>query len=375
MADKNQSVKFKYKTTPYKNTFVSSLLYFLLMICIALALAVFAWMAASDMLALNNDKFTVEVELPESIFSSNPDKGRVADVDYIAKMLHDEGLINYEWLFKFYCRISEAEVKFDPGDYELSSSYDYRALVQGMREGSAILKTVMVTIPEGFTMHDIFLRLQENKVAKYNELMAAAETANFKYDFLEGTEDLGAARLEGYLFPDTYEFYVNMDPASAINKMLSNFYARFNQDYIDACEKSGHSVKDIITIASYIEKESKFDDDRAKVSAVIYNRLKAQMNLGLDTTILYIHQDHEGEPDAAMLKEDSPYNTHAGFHAGLTPTPICNPGMASIMAALNPDPNCWDYYFYADIETGRLTFFQSGEEFNYYVTKLQEQQG
>lgn len=374
MAEKKQSKKTpKLVSVPYRNTFVVSLMYFLLFLCIAVVIAVFTWMCASDMLALNNDKFTTEVTLPDSIFSTNPDRGRVADIDYISKELHDKGLIDYEWLFKFYCRISDADIKVDPGDYELSSTYDYRALIQGMREGSAILKTVTVTIPEGFSMYDIFTRLAENKVASYDELMKAAETAQFKYDFLEGNEDLGASRLEGYLFPDTYEFYVHMDPASAINKMLSNFYTRFNQDYVAACAERGRSVKDIITVASYIEKEAKFDDDRTKVAAVVYNRLNAQMNLGLDTTILYVHPEHEGEPDAAMLQEDSPYNTHAGFHAGLTPTPICNPGMASINAALNPEPNCYYYYFYADIETGRLTFFNSGEEFNYYVSNLQNE--
>ena len=350
----------------------SGLFLFLILTCIAVALAIFMWMAASDILALNNNNFSVEVDLPDSIFTTAQDgEGKTADTDYIADLLYDNNLIDYPWLFKIYCNISDAGKKFDPGTYELKSSYDYRALIQNMREGTGVLRTVTVTIPEGYSMYQIFKKFDEEGVASYDDLMEAAANGNFKYDFLEGREELGASRLEGFLFPDTYEFYINMDASSAINKLLSNFYSRFNSDLKNACDYSGFDMYDILKIASYIEKEAKFDDDRYKVSAVVHNRLNAQMYLGLDTTILYVHPEHEGEPDAAMLVEDSPYNTRNGFHFGLTPTPICNPGMASIQAALNPEPNCYYYYFYADIDSGHLTFFVNNYEFDAYVQQVE----
>ena len=355
------------------NSFSLGFLTFLLLACIAIGLALFMWMAASDILALNNDKLEVEVDLPDSIFTVSSDgKTKIADTSYIADLLYDKGLVDYPWLFEAYCNISHAESKFDPGTYELKSSYDYRALIQNMREGTGVLKTVTITIPEGYSMYQIFKKFEEEGVASYDDLMEAAKSGNYKYDFLDGLDDLGSSRLEGFLFPDTYEFYINMDASSAINKMLNNFYQRFNSDLITACENSGYSIHDILKIASYIEREAKFDEDRYKVSAVIRNRLNAQMYLGLDTTILYVHPDHEGEPDAAMLVEESDYNTRNGFHFGLTPTPICNPGMASIQAALNPEPNCYYYYFYADIDTGHLTFFVNDYEFDAYVHQIEE---
>ena len=363
MADKKKKKQNTVRTAVQKTGCLGGILSFLLFFCLAFGLAVFLWMTASDMLALNNSDFTAEINLPESAFSSDKEKGRVADIDYVADLLRKEGFINYEWLFKFYCRISSAETKLEPGDYELKSSYDYRALVQHMRAGSAVLKTVTVTIPEGFTMEDIFLRFEENGVASYDDLMEAAATATFKYDFLEGMDELGASRLEGFLWPDTYEFYVDMDPASAINKLLSTFYQRFNVDLIAQAEKMGYSVRDIVNIASLIEKEAKLDEDRPYVASVIYNRFAAQMTLGFDTTILYVHQDHEGEPTAEMLSEDSPYNTR--LYRGLPPTPICNPGMQSIYAALNPASSYY-YYFYADIDSGKLNFFMDQSEFLYY---------
>ena len=113
-----------------------------------------------------------------------------------------------------------------------------------------------------------------------------------------------------------------------------------------------------------IEKEAADDEERADIASVIYNRLRADMVLGIDATILYIHPEHEGAPTEEMLKEKSPYNTRRS--AGLPPTPICNPGLASFQAALTPSQT--DYYYYAlDTDTGRHRFFTNEEEFNAFV--------
>ena len=356
---------------------LGGLMYFLFILCLSIALAFFAWMAASDVMALNKRTFTANVSLPTSAFSSETvtvekEDGTVeektvthADLAYVSEALHQAGLVHYPWLFEFFCKISDADVKFDPGEYELKSSYDYRALVQNMREGAGAMVTVDVTIPEGFTMQDIFRRLEENKVASYDAFLKAAAEYNFKYDFVEASSYAGAARLEGYLFPDTYQFYVSMEASSAINKLLNNFYLKYNNDMISQTEKMGLTVQDIVTVASIIEKEAKLEEDRAYVASVIYNRLVNGMSLGMDSTILYLYQDHEGEPTAEMLADNSPYNTH--LNVGLPPTPICNPGLASITAALNPAESNY-YYFYAEPDSDKLIFFTSYEEFSYYAT-------
>ena len=361
----------------YRSGCLGGLMYFTFIVCLSIVFACLAWMAASDMLALNKDNFTAVVTLPSSIFQSETvdkfdENGRKtgtkrvthADMDYVADVLKDAGLIEYKWLFTMFCKISTADEKVSPGEYELKSTFDYRALIQNMRAGSASTVTVNVTIPEGFKMHQIFLRLEENGVSTYNELMEAAESREYNYDFLDESEGEGAYRLEGFLFPDTYEFYVGMQASSAINKLLDNYRRKITEDMQARVDELGMSMYDILKVASLIEKEAANDEERALISSVIYNRINSDMVLGIDASVLYPYNDHEGAPTAAMLEKDDPYNTR--IRMGLPPTPICNPGLASINAALFPAAT--DYYYYAlDTESGQHRFFRNGTEFDNFV--------
>ena len=174
----------------YRSGCLGGVMYFVFVTALSVVLACFAWMAASDALALNKDSFTAVVTLPSNIFEiatvddldENGNKigtKRVsqADVSYVADALKDAGLIEYKWLFEAFCKISHAGSKVDPGSYELRSSFDYRALIKNMQSGSGSTLTTTVTIPEGFSMHQIFLRLEEEGVCSYNDLMEAAATA------------------------------------------------------------------------------------------------------------------------------------------------------------------------------------------------------
>ena len=361
----------------YHSGCLGGLMYFTFIVCVSIVLACLAWMAASDMLALNKESFTAVVTLPSSIFQSETvDKidengmkvgtKRVthADMDYVADVLKDAGLIEYKWLFNLFCKISTADTKVSPGEYELRSTFDYRALIQNMRAGSASTVTVTVTIPEGFKMHQIFMRLEENGVCSYNDLMEDAANTDFNYDFLELTEGEGAYRLEGFLFPDTYEFYVGMQGSSAINKMLENFHRRIIEEMYYRAELIGMNMYDVLKVASLIEKEAGSNEERTLIASVIYNRLNAGIVLGIDASVLYPYNDHEGAPTMQMLEKDDPYNTR--IHDGLPPTPICSPGLASIYAALYPETT--NYYFYAlDADAGVHRFFTNDTEFNNFV--------
>lgn len=362
---------------------LGGLMYFVFVSCISIVFACVAWMAASDMLALNKDDFTATVNLPVSIFSSKTvdtfdedgnktgtERVTSADISYVADELKDAGFIEYKWLFELFCKISNADEKVSPGEYQLNSKYDYRALIQNMRSGSSAALTVDITIPEGFTMEQIFRRLEENEVCSYEDLMDAAANYKFNYSFLEGAPEGDASRLEGFLFPDTYQFYVGMQASSAINKFLVVFHSRYDSNLINQTNNRGISIKDAVTIASLIEREAASDNERGLIASVIYNRLAAGMPLGIDASILYLHQDHEGAPTAEMLAEESPYNTR--LYSGLTPTPISNPGLASINAALNPDST--NYYYYAlDTATGEHRFFATANEHaNFVATQIYE---
>ena len=361
----------------YRSGCLGGVMYFVFILCLSVVLACLGWMAASDVMALNKKEFNANVTLPMNIFESETvttydDDGKPngskrvthADIDYVADTLKDAGLIEYKWLFTAFCKLSHADTKVAPGEYELHSSYDYRALIQHMTPFSGGALTVKVTFPEGFSMRQMFQLMEEKGVSDYDELMDAAADYTFNYSFLEELEQGDASRLEGYLFPDTYEFYVNMQPSSAINKFLETFHYVFNEDMMKEVEQSGRNIRDIVTIASMIEKEAANDDERPMIASVIYNRLNTGMPLGIDATILYVHPEHEGAPTAQMLLEDSPYNTRDRL--GLPPTPICNPGLASLRAALYPSSS--NYYYYAlDTETGTHRFFTSSNEFDAFV--------
>ncbi len=175
-------------------------------------------------------------------------------------------------------------------------------------------------------MHQIFKRLEENKVCSYDDLMDAAANYNYNYAFLDGIEQGDPTRLEGFLFPDTYEFYVGMQASSAINKLLENFHYRVTDEMITQMTNMGLDIRSVVTMASLIEREAANDNERGLIASVIYNRLAVGMPLGIDASILYIHPDHEGAPTADMLTEDSPYNTR--LYEASPPTPIANPGLA-----------------------------------------------
>ncbi|MBR4425669.1 MAG: endolytic transglycosylase MltG [Oscillospiraceae bacterium] len=366
-----------------KTGILGGVMYAVFVICVSVILACMAWMAARDVLALNKEPMTATVILPDEIFHTEDrlikdEDGkvtgsrtvRVADIDAVAGALHDAGIIEYKILFKLFASISHADLKIDPGAYNLSTELDYRALVKNMQLGTASMLVTKVTFPEGWTMDQIFRKLEAEEICSVEDLYAAAANFNYNFRFLENAETGDAQRLEGFIFPNTYDFYHGEQAASVINKFLTALHSRITADMWAQIENRGTTFREVVTVASIIEKEAANDEERAKVASVIYNRLASNMTLGMDSTILYLFQDYSGGvqlPDD-ILNYDSPYNTR--LHHGLPPTPICNPGMASIQAALNPEST--NYYYYAlDTETGTHRFFHDSSEFNAFVATQQ----
>ena len=329
--------------------------YLLFVLLASAILAGVGWMLGSDFCAFNRgamEKATVEVTAEDSVST-------------VAEKLHDAGLIKYKWFFKFYAGISHADRKIGIGTYELNTEMDYRALILGMHNSSGNLtaETVTVTIPEGYTVMQTIRLLAEKGVNTEENLLEAAKTANYDYSFIDNSSE-DVTRLEGYLFPDTYEFYVGMQASSAINKMLDNFNRKITEDMQARLDELGMSLGEIVNAASLIEKEAANDSERPVIASVIYNRLNYDMPLGIDAAVLYPYPEHEGAPTAEMLAKDDPYNTR--IKLGLPPTPISNPGIASINAALWPDAT--DYFYYAlDTATGTHQFFTNETDFNNFV--------
>ena len=343
-----------------------------IVLAIGVTLGRMAWVCASDVLAFGREDKPVTITVYES-----------DTIEDITQKLYENGLIRYPGLFKLYASFAVDDGEIHAGIWDLNTRYDYHALVKMMSPSSS-RAVVTLTIPEGYTCRQIFQLMEENKICTALDIGAYAASGELKdYWFLENVERGNIYSLEGYLFPDTYEFYQNDTPKSVLEKMLDNFETRFTQelrdqlpvlngylselmlqdgrseDYISAHQLT---MKELVTVASMIEKETSGNQESPAIASVIYNRLyhwgSTPAYLNIDASIIYAWG---GKTDltAEDMKIDSPYNTYT--HTGLTPTPISNPGLASLQAALNPDKN--DYYYYVlDPTAGSHVFSRTLEE-------------
>ena len=332
---------------------IGGLLYAIFVICVSLVLASLAWLAASDVLGFGAADEQVNVTVSKGF-----------KMEDIIDTLYDAGLIKYKALFKLYADYSKAETKISAGQYVLNKNFDYRALVYGMTARGGVLVETTVTIPEGFTLAQIYTRLDDYGVCKNaDEFWDAVANHDFKYSFLNKSTRGDRHRLEGFLFPDTYNFYLDSSPVQVLNRLLSEFDRKFTETYIERAEFLGYTVHDIITIASMIEREAGSDEERPRIAAVIYNRLNnsdAYPYLQIDATYVYAAAG-TGRPPSVDI--DSPYNTY--LHAGLPPGPIANPGMESILAALYPEST--KEYYYALNKNHTHEFFKTLAEQEAFV--------
>ncbi len=343
---------------------INPVLYLVCVVLLSALLAGVGWLLASDLCGFNKPVKEVTIEVTSE-----------DTVSTVATKLKDEGLIEYKWFFRLFAAFANADEKIGMGTYTLSTEMDYRAMIMGMRSGTGNMNadTVTVTIPEGYTVEQIIQLLAKNGVASEELLREAAQTYDFPYDFIDNTSE-SITRLEGYLFPDTYEFYTNMTSVSqvgkeALGKLISTLNKRLDDGLLEQAAARGYDLKEIMTIASLIEKETD-GSDRDRIASVIYNRLEGPGDkagtygmLQIDASLLYALPDHEGAITKEDMAVDSPYNLYK--YAGLPPTPIGNPGLASIQAALEPDQT--DYYYYALGTDGVHHFFTNYSEFNSFI--------
>ncbi len=350
------------------------LMYALFVISVSVILACAGWLFASDVLALNKPDTTSVVTIlryvpgPEDTLNEDGDPvdedGRViqVDMDQVASALKSSGVIDFKWLFKLFGEVSNANVKINPGTYDVSAKLDYRALVTEMQVGSESQEITRITFPEGYTMEQIFQLLEDNGICDKDDLYEAAANHDYSYDWLEGLPLGDASRLEGYLFPDTYDFYQGENAINAIDRFLNRFHYMLTLDMLTQAENRGISLHEAVIIASLIEKEAGAEDDRSRFASVIYNRLRDGWKLQLDSTLNYIKGTSTFDLTYDDMEIDSPYNTY--LYEGLPAGPICSPGKASIVAALNP-ASTNDWFWYA--HEGVTYFFSSSSAFNEFA--------
>lgn len=334
-----------------------ALLYVMFIIGLSVLLATLGWTWANDVLALNKEPMAVVITVREGDTFST-----------VADQLHESGLIEYKWLFNLFATLSKGKDKLATGTYELDSEMDYRALITNMSARSAARQEISVTIPEGYTVAQIFKLLEEQGVSTVEKLNDMAATHDYKFSFLADLPLGSPARLEGYLFPDTYKFYLGESPLYVINKMLVNFDARLTETMRRQITEKGLTVREIVIIASMIEKETD-GGDQTKISSVIFNRLNTNTTNGLlniDATIQYILPERKENLSNADLLIDNPYNTY--LYPGLPPGPIANPGIAALRSAMNPEST--NYYYYALGNDGVHHFFKTYNEHLNFLDSL-----
>ena len=360
---------------------LATVVWLLLILAIGVSLGRLVWVCAADVLAFGREEKIVTVSVTTN-----------DTMESIAQKLQEAGLIRYPELFLFYADLTDAQEKITTGSFTLNTVYDYHALVNQMSPRSGTRAVVEdVLIPEGYNCRQIFALLEQRGICKAADLEKwAAEGELSDYWFLEGVERGSAYCLEGFLFPDTYDFYENSTPRAALEKMLDGFEYRINgeirakipllnQHLTDMMRRNGNDeefiaanqfdIRDVVNVASLIEKETASNQESYRIASVIYNRLfnwgNSPRYLGIDATIIYA-LGGKTNLTAEDLAIDSPYNTRN--HTGLPPGPIANPGLASIEAALNPETTSY-YYYVLNPSTGVHDFSKTLAEHDKKVEK------
>lgn len=334
------------------------------------------WACAADLLALGKEPIQATISLAAD--------DTVAEA---AEKLQDAGLIRYPQLFELFAKLTGKGEKLLFGNISFNDAtednelvvYDYNALMNKLsyRKRSTVTREIM--IPEGYNCAQIFALLEEEGICPVAELEAYAADGELKdFWFLRDVQRGHKYCLEGFLFPDTYEFYLNETPENVLNKFLNNFEYRYSDEMrtlqLALKQRYGKefSTYEILTVASIVEKEAANPDEALTVASVFYNRLTSPnfnpKYLGSDATILYATQFRDKDTltnDKAI--NESPFNTYT--HTGLPPTPIANPGVSSLTAALNPAKTNY-LYFVLDKKTGTHRFSETLAQHEQLVSQL-----
>ncbi|SMB95598.1 UPF0755 protein [Desulfonispora thiosulfatigenes DSM 11270] len=255
----------------------------------------------------------------------------------IAKTLEKEGIITNALAFRAYLTFNGIESSLKAGDYKLSPSMTMKEISKALINGQTY--TISFTIPEGYTLNEICNVLVEKDLVDKEEFWQVVENEPFtEFAFLQNAPQ-GQKRLEGFLFPDTYEVGKSMSAKQIITVMLK----RFENVYNSLPEmQSGLSPWDLIILASVVEKEAILDEERPIIASVFINRLNTNMKLQSCATLQYLFPERKDKIYIEDEKIDSPYNTYKNY--GLPKGPICSPGEASLIAASKPEVTNYFYF-------------------------------
>lgn len=333
--------------------------FFSVVICVSVLLSVFALSCVNDILAMNRSTEKISVSVNQDMTTNQ-----------VIDALADKGLIKNAWFCKLMAGfLGFSDTEYLTSVYSLQPSYGLERMLRTMSTSSLGTETVRLIFPEGYTIEQIFAKLEEFEVCSADSLRATAREMDFSEDFpfLASIENPTERYyyLEGYLYPDTYEFYVGENATSVISRFLRNFESHWTDEYAARAAELGMSMDEIINLASIIEKEAYGEDQMYQISSVLHNRLQdtsgAFAYLQCDSTSTYI----SGIPEDVLSGNDRVnftklYDTYQT--TGLPAGPICSPGDDAIQAALYPADT--DYYYFRHDVNRKIYLARTEQEHN-----------
>ncbi len=370
----SSSTLVKKKKRKNNNGVASTYLFFIVIIAISMLLSVYAIFCINDIFGITKTKSTVTISYTEEI----PTSSEAID------LLADNGLIKCRNFCKFYVKfvgkvIGKYSVKppFDAGVYYLNGKMGLEGMLINMMGDPETSETVKITIPEGYTVAEIIDKLVDNEVCDKAALLSVIDSTNFTYSLVSDLQakETVPYRLEGYLFPDTYEFYVGQSASSTIETFIKNTENKITEEDRQRAQELGYSMDEIITIASIVQAEAGSTEQMKAIASVIENRLADKTNypsLGCQSTSDYITNKVAPAISSTSAHTADYYMNYYSTNStstviGLPEGPICNPGYDAIQAALYPDDTN-DYFFFHDINRNLYT----AETYSEFKTLIQK---
>ncbi len=351
---KTEKAPKKAKNPKLLNTFASRCVCFVVVFTVVLS--AIGLSCINDVLAISRSDELVTVNIPSD-----------ATTNEIIDILSDNGLVKQKLFCKLFYNafttvknLNKTKKPADPvylsGIYYVQKDMGLEGYLTEFKELQAANETVTLTFQEGWTIYQMFDRLEKFGVCSKERLIASLKSTEFEQEFFKAipTDSSRTFKLEGYLFPETYEFFEDSDPNSVIRKFLEEYEERWTDEYQKRADELGLTQDQVMTIASIIQREAASTDQMKLVSSVIHNRLKHPVSwptLGCDSTENYIkNYVAPNVSDSEALIYSQNYDTYST--QGLPPGPICNPGDAAIKAALYPENT--NYYFFRHDKYGKI---------------------
>lgn len=371
-APKTQQQKKTSKKTTKKKKRMSNFQNSLLAVVIVVIVFVSAFLIRIPIMGCINDVLAIDVSDTDFRVVLERDMDAYEVIDELGK----KDLINNPMFCKLFAKImgldvrtdasgNEKPIVFSAGTYFLNSAMGVEGMLLEIRSNGVVSNTVKVTFPEGFTVEQIVEKLDDSGVCSADSLYKAMVSDEIfeKYEFLSSVTDiqLRYRALEGYLYPDTYEFYIGESPTSVLERFLNNFEDKWSETYAARAKELGYTVDEILTVASILEKEAYDAEQMPIIASVIYNRLESSSFpfINCDSTAKYIENFKDKLEASGQYSEYMKvYDTYQ--KTGLPIGAICCPGADAIHSALYPDSN--DYYYFLHDSEGKIYLAHTADE-------------